>query len=463
MRKILLFCLTVILSCSFCFLAQADVMYGDVDHSEAINASDALLVLKHAAKIEFLNNADKIIADVNGDLVVDATDALDILKYAAKLVNSFPVENAEPNPTEEATPEATETTKPKITPLPTDPMESVGPGVWPTMIPLPEVSADTSTYIEGTAAELVSLNGATEADGIYTFTDENKTNRKGISFKNPFEGKSDLVESFDKAFEGQEINLTDTQKLVYDPEAVYPEPVWNTGVSLSFWAKYDWDSEYVSDDDAILVLHRAKKDGNDFAIVMFLDGSVRFEQGEDATNSFRADGAVCGKYNEWNHYTLTIKNDWITVYVNGQECAYHKVSLTKGAIGLFNGGYMTKYNVPGEISAEKLEQDIRYYYKTSGAVSNGSLTLEAKRIDTGVYEASGYYLKSKLLMECVTDSDTELLIGGTTTTKVIGTLGNATYGIKSGTQAAGLKAYYTELSPVQVATIYANEAKDFLK
>ena len=459
MKKVILTSLALLMTLLISTSAfAAGMKYGDINNSELVDANDALLVLKHAAKISVIEDEYLVVADVTGDGNIDAKDALDILKFAAKIIDVFEAET-KVQPTAEATPEPTE--RPQLTPIPTLPMESVGPGTWPTMIPLPEVSADPANYVEGEAVTLDSLNGATEENGIYTFTDENTTNKKGIAFKNPFAGKKELVESFSKAFEGQTFELTDSQKIKYDPEATYPIPVWNTGVSLSFWAKYDWDSEYISDDEPILVIHRSKRDSNDFALSLCLNGTVRYEEGEDATNSFRGNGSVCGNCNEWNYYTITIKNDWITVYVNGQECAYQSVALTKGSIGLFNGGYMTKYNVVSEITEEQLTNDIRRYYRS--IVSNGVVAQEAQIIDTAVYEAGGYNLGSRLLMDCIVNNDAEIVLGGTTTYKVVGNIGRADYGLKSGTQASGLKAYYTELTPEQVAANYAAEAEAFLK
>lgn len=60
------------------------VMLGDVDKDGDVDASDALAVLKHAAKIEVLE--DTAPAMTNSDDVVDASDALNILKVAAKLI-----------------------------------------------------------------------------------------------------------------------------------------------------------------------------------------------------------------------------------------------------------------------------------------------------------------------------------------------------------------------------------------
>lgn len=59
---------------------------GDVDYDDVVCAEDALLVLKHAAKIVLITDDIIELADVNVDKVIDAKDALEILKIAAKIV-----------------------------------------------------------------------------------------------------------------------------------------------------------------------------------------------------------------------------------------------------------------------------------------------------------------------------------------------------------------------------------------
>lgn len=66
-----------------------DNLLGDVDNNGSIDATDALLVLKDAAKLEELDEIGSLAADVNKDEVIDASDALEILKFAAKLIDSF--------------------------------------------------------------------------------------------------------------------------------------------------------------------------------------------------------------------------------------------------------------------------------------------------------------------------------------------------------------------------------------
>lgn len=63
-----------------------EVALGDVDKNGVIEALDALVVLKCAAKLVKMDDGQLKAADVNKDGNVDASDALDILKVAAKLM-----------------------------------------------------------------------------------------------------------------------------------------------------------------------------------------------------------------------------------------------------------------------------------------------------------------------------------------------------------------------------------------
>lgn len=68
---------------------EVTVTLGDVNADSNITAADALLVLKHAAKLEILEGDALIAADVNVDASVESGDALNILKYAAGLISEF--------------------------------------------------------------------------------------------------------------------------------------------------------------------------------------------------------------------------------------------------------------------------------------------------------------------------------------------------------------------------------------
>lgn len=64
---------------------NVDYQSGDVNGDGKVNAEDALLVLKHAAKIDYITENRLIIADVDKSKKIDAVDALAILKIAAKI------------------------------------------------------------------------------------------------------------------------------------------------------------------------------------------------------------------------------------------------------------------------------------------------------------------------------------------------------------------------------------------
>ena len=69
---------------------KMEYVLGDINEDGKINAQDALLVLKHAAKIEVLAFEKQLLsADVNVDGNINATDALDILKRASGIINEF--------------------------------------------------------------------------------------------------------------------------------------------------------------------------------------------------------------------------------------------------------------------------------------------------------------------------------------------------------------------------------------
>lgn len=62
------------------------VLRGDVNNDGSVSARDALLVLKHAARLEILNDDYLSRAELNDDGRIDASDALIILKIAAKIL-----------------------------------------------------------------------------------------------------------------------------------------------------------------------------------------------------------------------------------------------------------------------------------------------------------------------------------------------------------------------------------------
>lgn len=60
-------------------------MDGDVNGDKLLNAEDALLILKHAAKISEIVSESLLHVDINPDGIINADDALMVLKIAAKI------------------------------------------------------------------------------------------------------------------------------------------------------------------------------------------------------------------------------------------------------------------------------------------------------------------------------------------------------------------------------------------
>ena len=146
-----------------------------------------------------------------------------------------------------------------------------------------------------------------------------------------------------------------------DYSELYAKPSWSNGVSLSFWCKYNWAVAGQSDAAPMLVIKNSSGCDNeaggdfakaghtgDFAFMLRLNGGVSLE-GDESGNCFKADNCVAGNDGEWNYYTVTFANDWITVYVNGQELVYYEVNMDKDEIGFFNNGFLTRYSPVYEI------------------------------------------------------------------------------------------------------------------
>ena len=61
---------------------------GAVNEDGNVDATDALLILKHASRLETLTDEKAYLADMNADENIDAKDALVVLKISAKLEGS---------------------------------------------------------------------------------------------------------------------------------------------------------------------------------------------------------------------------------------------------------------------------------------------------------------------------------------------------------------------------------------
>lgn len=81
---------------TFCgSVATEEVVLGEVDGREGINASDALLVLQSSVNLVTLSEEENQAADVNADGQVNATDALMILQYSVGLIHKFEADASE--------------------------------------------------------------------------------------------------------------------------------------------------------------------------------------------------------------------------------------------------------------------------------------------------------------------------------------------------------------------------------
>ncbi len=69
-----------------------DITLGDVNGDDAVNAKDALEVLKFAVGKTDLTADQQKAAEVDGKEGINAKDALQILKYAVKKITKFPIE-----------------------------------------------------------------------------------------------------------------------------------------------------------------------------------------------------------------------------------------------------------------------------------------------------------------------------------------------------------------------------------
>ncbi len=465
--------------------------YGDVDLNHEVNADDALLLLQDVVKLNSLpDGLAKILADVNGVDGITADDALLVLQTAVKLcpekeyvppvVSEEPSEAPTPTPTPVATPTPTPKPSASVAPKP-----STEPTMNPDWVPNAIPTVEPGEPYAGIPAKVLEANGAeVDENGIITFTDANKENGKGVRLENPLAGRTDLRETAEDAVAGQPLlsTLTKEQKTLFDPTAVYPRAKWNKGASISFWVKADWKNHPLRPDAApLLVVHDStdvinpddgtinRKARKNFALMVTTRGAVTFESGDTPENSFRATSVLAGNNHEWNYFTVTIANDWITVYVNGQENVYKSVGLMKDDDGIkyFNDGWLTRYNTIGPATEEDVKNDIRGYLtsgknpvwrETDGVWSGhveGSIIGNGRYSNPGAVAMSGD--GSELLMNYITGEDTEIWLGGTETKKLITPaqgLGPATYSIASGTQVADLQVYDKELTAAEVAANY---------
>lgn len=467
--------------------AAASVLYyGDVDKGGAVDANDALAILKHVVKIQPITDETALIlADIDKNQKIDASDALEVLKVVVKL-----------SKTEEYKPAATPTPKPTKAPATPTPEPTVKPTLTPSMTK-PPVVWTAADEVKGEPVQIADTAGAQydEASGVYTFLDE----KFGMTAINPFAGHSELSEKpaelLQKALDDYKANpgasdkelvwalpgayikdapanydfqnadrrvtfcyadkvgKTDKDGYTVEQAVDYVIPKYTKGISISFWAKsVDEDGN----DTAPAIVFS----GESFMTVIRMNGSVQFAHATEAENYLKLNNSSAGKPNEWTYYTVTIANDWITIYINGEEHVYKSLDLSRKNISLFNDGFLTRYNSVGDIYEEDIEKDWRGYYVKSGNwYWNDTIekwTCHDNYSAFGNSRFRGAGTGGDLLMDLLTAEDCELYIGGGDT-PVEPQL--TAHRMKYGTQVAGITSYLCELTPEQVAANYAAAKK----
>lgn len=279
-------------------------------------------------------------------------------------------------------------------------------------------------------------------------------------------------------------NIDGKTNYLEDYAELYAKPQWTNGVSISFWCKYDWAVKGQSDAAPMLVIKNSEgcdhgSDGEfakaghtgDFAVMLRLNGSVSLE-GDESGNCFKADNCVAGNDGEWNYYTVTFANDWITVYVNGQELVYNDLVIDKDEICYFNNGFMTRYSPVYQIPKSAVN-DIRNYLdygftsKTGEALD--TLDKECCVIGNSRYANPDAVIKKKnsdlpfdLVVDLLTKETTEIWFGSSSDTQCVcltseKRTGTTAYKLQTGTQLAAVNCYDKELTPAEVSANYEVE------
>lgn len=486
--------------------AVSTFVNGDIDGDGKVTLADAQLALKGALKIKKdFTEAQLYAADVDSNDKVDLTDAQLILKDALK-IKDLPEKAAPATPTVPASeapaseapatdePDATTEVPATATTKPTRIPEPSGSDLPPSKEPkpvLPAVPADPQNVVEAQEIEILNLNTAqVTGDGVIVFGPMKDATgdaivgaEYGVEIKNPVttefcetieevirtegrDGKQTVWElSGASVLPTEGVDLKDVDQRVSNAEPQghtiadlenieYTRPEWQKGVSFSFWV----NTESVANGDPILTF------ANDQTIFSVkLNGSVRFIDSFSTKerNSFEAlSDEINGGFDGWAHYTITIKNDWIQVYVNGQENVYNKVLMNRSKMGLFNSGFMTRYNPITVVDQEMADNDIRKYYTGIDSTGHSAWYMNP---DTGLMEGHddfsifvnkrfmGGQADGQLLMDFLSEDDVQVWIGGTVTAVEPE---NTARQFSLNTNVADLKFYSKELTPQEAAACF---------
>lgn len=458
---------------------------GDVNGDGAADLKDTVIILQGALNIKQLNEQEAKAADLTGDGKVTLDDALKSLQVALAIATVPPATPTAPIFT--IPPKDTITTPPAATPKTT--FAYVSPNA------LSVVTGETLAVAEDSDEYNSSfIENYNDTEGMYAFYNNNDNEESnGMKVDNPLAGRKDFAETVVSAtsLEAEEgkVNVWTLTGASLEPlpplseypkdadtrvttdfneeEVTYTIPEWKKGLTVSFWAKV---SQKNGNADPILTF----TDG-DFILSIRANGSVKFFDSKDGENQYDMGSSKIdplGTGGEWNYYTVTIANDWIQVYVNGQENVFDSTKMLRSAMKTFNGGFLTRMNPVGLATEEMVNANERnhYYLTKIDATSTNLIKRAAWYLDTatGEYRAhdefSVFYNarfrggngNGTLLMKYLTQSSTQMFIGGVETSLDNGA---AAYLFKEGAVFSDLQYYMQELDAEQVASNYELVAK----
>ncbi len=466
---------------------ESQMYAADVDSSGKLDLEDAQLILKAALKINPL--PDKEAPSTGTDTPDVPTGGAVTTEPAVSTEPPAPIRSRQPLPTGDITPSFTP--RPSLEPVPAEPENIVADYETLEVKKSNQVQAATAAGVDGkeytqyvfgplTADEVseaaVSAAGLTVADVL---------SKVGMQMENPYKGREDLREKPVDVIRTERINdkptvweltgaaivtesglaLKDIDPRVSNAEPQghkfcdqenidYTIPEWTKGISFSFWAE-------VNEENSGAPVLTFESDTMLFSVK--LNGTVRFvdtTSPKQGNSLYLQSDQIVDGFNGWAHYTVTIKNDWVQVYVNGQENVYTKISMNRGTIQYFNDGFLTRYNPVGVVTQEMVDQDVRQFY--TGTDSTGH-TPWYQNPDTGEMEGHddfsifvnnrfrGAANGKTLLMDFLTDDTTRCWIGGDN-----GSIeeSNTNRVLTMNANMADLRTYEMELTPEQVAACY---------
>lgn len=465
--------------------------YGDVDGDGKVNLNDAKLTLRAAVGVKgvTLDDAAKKAADLDFNDKVDLNDAKLVLRLAVGIIEEDDLDIPAPSTIPPYIPDENDTEPPERTPKTT----------------FTPVSPDAASVVTGNAievdkdvddADFVGYNENSyiedymDNQGVYAFYDNDEGKETyGMKVVNPLAGRTDFVEKVEDvisldapqgkknvwslsgasiepvANDGTDFQAMDPmvwQGTSCSPGAVeYTIPKWTKSFTVSFWAKVKNQA------DPILTF----TNNESYILCVRANGTVRFNSEKENKNQYDMGSTSIeglGEIGEWTYYTITVANDWIGVYVNGQENIFDSVSLFYSEMQNFNKGFMTRMNPITHATEEMVNanEHNKYYYTKLDKSSKP----DNKRAAWYYNEKEGKYMaheeatvfgsqrfrgangKGVSIMEFLTRPNSGMFIGGVTSTL---DKSSCTHLFKEGAMFADLTFYDKELTAKQISSNYA--------